>query len=131
MTARLILPAVKTIGEVADLAGVSSATLRWYDKLGLLKPSARSDVGYRLYGREELLRLREILIWRQLGFPLADIQALIDDPDHDLGKAVRRQLAMAGEQLDRFRGLTRGLEIAASAIDAGRALTEDQGVQPR
>jgi len=131
VTARLILPAVKTIGEVADLAGVSSATLRWYDKLGLLKPSARSDVGYRLYGREELLRLREILIWRQLGFPLADIQALIDDPDHDLGKAVRRQLAMAGEQLDRFRGLTRGLEIAASAIDAGRALTEDQGVQPR
>jgi len=131
VTARLILPAVKTIGEVADLAGVSSATLRWYDKHGLQKPSARSDVGYRLYGREELLRLREILIWRQLGFPLADIQALIDDPDHDLGKAVRRQLAMAGEQLDRFRGLTRGLEIAASAIDAGRALTEDQGVQPR
>jgi DNA-binding transcriptional MerR regulator/ABC-type Fe3+-hydroxamate transport system substrate-binding protein len=120
---------MKTIGEVAELAGVSTDTLRWYDKLGLLKPCARSEGGYRLYGRDELLRLREILIWRQLGFPLSDIQSLIDEPEHDLQEAVRRQLGLAASQLDKFHAITRGLELAAAAIDAGRSLAEDDVFQ--
>ncbi|MGH9071250.1 MAG: MerR family transcriptional regulator [Acidimicrobiales bacterium] len=69
--------------------------MRYYDQLGLLKPQARSAAGYRLYGQEDLLRLREILIWRRLGFPLADIAALIDDPGHDRSEALRRQLALS------------------------------------
>jgi DNA-binding transcriptional MerR regulator/ABC-type Fe3+-hydroxamate transport system substrate-binding protein len=117
--------ALKTIGEVAELAGVSSETLRWYDRIGLLKPQARTEAGYRLYGRQELVRLREILIWRHLGFPIADIAALIDDPGHDLAEAVCRQLELATEQLEKFQAITQGLEIAASAIDAGRSPTED------
>jgi DNA-binding transcriptional MerR regulator/ABC-type Fe3+-hydroxamate transport system substrate-binding protein len=117
---------VKTIGEVAELAGVTIKTLRHYDRIGLLKPRARSDAGYRLYGREELERLREILIWRRLGFPLADIAALLDDPDHDRREALRRQLELAGSQLDNFHALTRGLELALRAVDEGRSLAEDQ-----
>jgi DNA-binding transcriptional MerR regulator/ABC-type Fe3+-hydroxamate transport system substrate-binding protein len=116
---------MRTIGEVAELVGVTIGTLRWYDEIGLLKPRARSSAGYRLYGQEELLRLREILIWRQLGFPLADIAVLIDEPEHDRREALDRQLALAGTQLDKFHSLTRGLEVAISALDSGRSLTDE------
>jgi MerR family transcriptional regulator, thiopeptide resistance regulator len=60
---------MKTIGEVAELAGVSTQTLRWYDRIGLLLPCACSDAGYRLYETEELLRLREILNLEAAGVP--------------------------------------------------------------
>jgi DNA-binding transcriptional MerR regulator/ABC-type Fe3+-hydroxamate transport system substrate-binding protein len=117
---------VRTIGEVADLAGTTVKTLHYYDQIGLLKPLARSEAGYRLYGREELLRLREIMIWRRLGFPLADIAALIDEPDHDREDALQRQLELADSQLDKFQGLTRGLKTALAAVHAGGSPTEDE-----
>jgi ABC-type Fe3+-hydroxamate transport system substrate-binding protein/DNA-binding transcriptional MerR regulator len=111
------VPAMKTVGEIAQLSGVTVKTLHHYDKIGLLKP--------RLYGRDELVRLREILIWSQLGFPLRDIARLIDDPTHDRAEALRRQLELAGTQLSKFQSITRGLEIAISALDEGHALSED------
>lgn len=118
--------AVKTIREVADLAGVTIRTLRHYDKVGLLKPLGRSaSSGIRLYGRDELLRLREILVWRQLGFALADIAALIDQPEHDRAEALRRQFELAAGQLDKFRAITRGLERAIAAMRHGCSPTED------
>jgi MerR family transcriptional regulator, thiopeptide resistance regulator len=64
---------MKTVGEVAELAGVTVRTLHHYDELGLLSPSERSEAGYRLYSHEDVARLQEILIWRQLGFVLAEI----------------------------------------------------------
>jgi DNA-binding transcriptional MerR regulator/ABC-type Fe3+-hydroxamate transport system substrate-binding protein len=117
---------MKTIGEVADLAGVSTQTLRWYDRIGLLPPRARSGAGYRLYGTEELLRLREILIWRQLGFPLGDIAALIDDPGHDRAEALRRQRELAVAQRDKFYALTRGLDVALATVDASGSVVEHE-----
>jgi DNA-binding transcriptional MerR regulator/ABC-type Fe3+-hydroxamate transport system substrate-binding protein len=116
---------MRTIGEVAELAGVSTQTLRWYDRIGLLHPRARSDAGYRLYGTDELLRLREVLIWRQLGFPLTDIAALIDDPGHDRAEALRRQRELAVSQRDKFHALTHGLDAALSAVDAARSVGEN------
>jgi DNA-binding transcriptional MerR regulator/ABC-type Fe3+-hydroxamate transport system substrate-binding protein len=116
---------VKTIGEVAELAGVTIETLRHYDRIDLLKPKARSAAGYRLYGRDELLRLREILVWRQLGFPLADISALIDDPAHNRGEALQRQLDLAARQLDKFHSITRGLELAIRALDEVASAEDD------
>ncbi len=62
---------------------MSVRTLRHYDELGLLTPSARSEAGYRLYAREDLDRLQEILVWRQLGFPLAEVRRMLGAPDHD------------------------------------------------
>lgn len=116
---------MKTIHEVASLAGVASSTLRHYDEIGLLKPAARSDAGYRLYGREELLRLREIVIWRELGFPLGEIARLVEDPDHDRLAALQRQLELTGTHRDRLARITQGLESAITAIRQGRSLTED------
>jgi DNA-binding transcriptional MerR regulator/ABC-type Fe3+-hydroxamate transport system substrate-binding protein len=117
---------MRSIGETAALAGVSVQTLRHYERLGLLQPRARSSAGYRLYGREELLRLREILIWRQLGFPLQDVAALIDDPDHDRLDALRRQREIVLDQHSRFGAMLRGLDEAIAATEAGRSPVESE-----
>lgn len=58
-----------SVGQVADFAGVTVRTLHHYDKAGLLSPSDRSRAGYRLYGEADLVRLQQILFYRELGFP--------------------------------------------------------------
>ena len=68
------------IGEVAELAKVSIRLLRHYDEIGLLVPSGRSEAGYRLYAREDLQRLQQILFYRTLEFPLEEIQKLMTLP---------------------------------------------------
>lgn len=79
------------IQEAARLSGVSPKTLRHYDKIGLLRPGEVSESGYRLYGPKELARLREILLLRELGFPLKEIASLLDIPGRDRAEALRRQ----------------------------------------
>ncbi len=66
-----------TIGELANASGVSVRTLHHYDALGLLKPASVAENGYRNYGRAEALRLQEILFYRDLGMPLAEIAAVL------------------------------------------------------
>ena len=63
-------------------------TLHLYDKLGLLKPSVRTEARYRLYGEKELLRLQQILFYRELDFPLKEIGAILDDPAFDVVEAL-------------------------------------------
>ena len=62
-----------TVSELAKMAGVSVRTLHHYDQIGLLKPSSRTAAGYRLYEQPGLLRLQQILFFRELGLPLAEI----------------------------------------------------------
>lgn len=73
------------------MSGVSVRTLRLYDELDLLKPFARTDAGYRLYGETALLRLQQILLYKELDFPLAEIKRLLDDPMFDMLAALEAQ----------------------------------------
>ena len=116
---------MRTIGEVAELAGVSVRTLRHYDELGLLQPSARSEAGYRLYEHADLDRLQEILIWRQLGFPLADIKAMLEAPGHDRAHAIRRQRELAERERERLIAVIRALDAALEAHEKGTHPRED------
>ncbi|NLU91685.1 MerR family transcriptional regulator [Chitinophaga sp. Ak27] len=77
-----------SVKKLSRLAGVSVRTLHLYDKMDLLKPSVRTVAGYRLYGEQELLRLQQILFYRELDFPLKEIGALLDDPTFDLLQAL-------------------------------------------
>lgn len=77
-----------SVKKLAQLAGVSVRTLHLYDRIGLLKPSVRTEARYRLYGKKELLRLQQILFYRELDFPLKDILDILDDPAFDLEQAL-------------------------------------------
>jgi MerR family transcriptional regulator, thiopeptide resistance regulator len=110
---------MKTVGEVAELAAVTVRTLHHYDELGLLSPSGRSDAGYRLYSRDDLARLREILIWRTLGFPLTEIASLLGDPGHDRLAALERQRELIEREIERLGAL-------AAAVDAAIAAHRDR-----
>ena len=79
-----------SIKQVADLAGVTVRTLQYYDKTGLLHPAKRSDKGYRLYGRTELLKLQQILLYKELEIPLKDINQVINNPSFNLLRALEQ-----------------------------------------
>lgn len=82
------------IQEAAKLAGVSIRTLRYYDEIGLLPPGRVTQAGYRLYDDAAMARLQEVLFFRELGFALEDIRAIMTDPGYDREEALRRHRAM-------------------------------------
>lgn len=114
---------MRTVGELADLAGVTVRTLHHYDEIGLLSPSARSPAGYRLYDEADLLRLRQILFYRELDFPLDDIGAIVADKDVDAGAHLRRQHRLLRERIERMCSLVDVIEHEMEAQKLGISLT--------
>ncbi len=82
---------MRTISQVAELTGVSTRTLQYYDEIGLLKPSELTESGYRLYDDEALQKLQQILFFKELGFKLKEIKEILQKPDFDRIKAFKRQ----------------------------------------
>jgi MerR family transcriptional regulator, thiopeptide resistance regulator len=87
------------VGAFAALTGVSIRTLHHYDQLGLLRPSARSEAGYRLYSQQDLLCLQQILTLRYLGFSLKQIGKLLRRPDFDLVASMNIQRGVLRERI--------------------------------
>ena len=94
-----------TVHEVSKRTGVSIRALQYYDSIGLLHPTAVTEAGYRLYDEAALLTLQQILLFRELEFPLKEIRAILSDPDFDRGRAMEQQLRLLKlrrERLDRI-----------------------------
>lgn len=83
---------MKTVKEVSRLTGVSVRTLHHYDAIGLLPPTRVTDAGYRLYDDTALGRLQNILLFRQLQFPLKQIRKILDSPGFDPKEALNQQI---------------------------------------
>lgn len=118
------MPIMRTVGEVAELAGVTVRLLHHYDEIGVLCPSGRSEARYRLYSYSDLERLQEILVWRQLGFPLAEIKSLLADSGHNRAEALRRQRVLVESELGRLGAVARALDEALAALDNGTKVEE-------
>ena len=102
-----------TVHEVSRLTGVSIRTLQYYDSIGLLPPAAYTDAGYRLYDDAEMETLQQILLFRELEFPLKDIRRIIMSPSFDRMKALEQQielLQMKKEHLENLIRLARGIK---------------------
>ncbi|MBQ8111048.1 MAG: MerR family transcriptional regulator [Clostridia bacterium] len=103
-----------TVHEVSALTGVSIRALQYYDRIGLLPPAKRTEAGYRLYDGAALERLQQILLFRELEFPLKEISRIVDSPDFDRSKALAQQielLTLKKEHLENLIDLARGLQL--------------------
>jgi len=85
---------MRTVTEIAKLTGVSVRTLHHYDAIGLLKPTQITEAGYRLYDEAALERLYLILLFREIGFPLKEIQGILDAPDYDRNRVLEQQVEL-------------------------------------
>jgi MerR family transcriptional regulator, thiopeptide resistance regulator len=112
------------VGEVAALAGVTVRTLHHYDQIGLLSPSGRSAAGYRLYAPADLDRLHQVLVYRELGFSLEDVAALLDDADPV--EHLRRQHRLLLERLGRTQAMVAAVEKEMEARAMGVPLTPEE-----
>lgn len=111
---------MKTVKEVAKISGVSVRTLHHYDAIGLLKPAAVTDAGYRLYDDTALERLQSILLFRQLQFPLKEIREILDAPDFDSQAALAQQielLRLQKEHLEELIAFAQKIQKGGNTMD--------------
>ena len=101
---------MRTVKEVSDITGISVRTLHYYDEIGLLKPSAKSEVGYRLYDDKALETLKQVLFFREFGIPLKDIKSMIDDPAVDKAQILRLHRKMLLAEKERIERLVSGID---------------------
>ena len=103
-----------TVNEVSKLTGVSIRTLQYYDRIGLLHPAGHTEAGYRLYDDAALETLQQILLFRELEFPLKDIKEIISSPDFDRSKALDQQirlLTLKKEHIENLIDLAKGIKL--------------------
>lgn len=108
---------MRTVHEVSRLSGVSIRTLHHYDAIGLLPATEVTDSGYRLYDDAALERLQNILLYRELEFPLKEIRTILDSPDFDRNKALEQQIGLLELRREHLQGL----------IDLARRMKENGG----
>ena len=118
-----------TVGAVARMSGVTVRTLHHYDEIGLLRPSGRSDNGYRRYADGDLERLQRILFYRELGFGLDDIGKVMTDGDADAVGHLRRQHAMLLDRIGRMERMVAAVEKAMEADTMGISLTPEERLE--
>lgn len=102
-----------TTSQVADITGISTRTLQYYDEINLLKPSALTPSGYRLYNDETLQELQQILFFKELGFKLKEIKEILQKPEYDRIQSFKKQkelLLLKRNRIDRLVELLSRLE---------------------
>lgn len=124
---------MRTVRQVAKAAGISVRTLHHYDAIGLLRPGHIGTNGYRYYGREELLRLQQILFYRELGLPLAEIAAVLDDPAFDPLAALRQHRAALEGRIGHYRTLIRTIDRTIASLEKDEHMEDNDyyaGIAP-
>lgn len=109
-----------SIKEIADLAGVTTRTLRYYDELGLLEPAETGENRYRYYDHDCLLRLQQILFFRELDVPLKEIELIMNKPNFDLLSALENHRSA-------LHGKVRRLETLIGTLDQTVACVKGEG----
>jgi len=98
------------VREFANLAGVTVRTLQYYDKEGLLKPSLYTEAKHRLYRREDLLRLQQILTLKYMGFSLEEIRSLLHNPTYEVRASLEIQKEAIDQRISELQKVSAALE---------------------
>lgn len=105
---------MKTVKDVSDITGISIRTLRYYDEIGLLKPTQLTETGYRLYDNEALARLQEIMFFKELEIPLSDIKIILENPNYNRKQALLNQKSLLEQKRNH---INRTIELIENVID--------------
>ena len=115
-----------SIHALVELAGVSARTLRYYDKIGLLKPKGTTEAGYRLYGQEEVDLLQQILFYRALGVPLKEITRIVQADDFDRLHALKTHLSALRARQAQTAALIQSVEKTIRSIKGGAEMSDSE-----
>ena len=105
---------MKTVKDVSDITGISIRTLRYYDEIGLLKPTQLTETGYRLYDNEALARLQEIMFFKELEILLSDIKIILENPNYNRKQALLNQKSLLEQKRNH---INRTIELIENVID--------------
>lgn len=117
-----------TVGRAATLVGVSVKTLHHWDAIDLVRPSGRTWAGYRVYSGEDIARIHRVLVYRELGFALAEIGRILDDPRADARDHLRRQRSQLEERIARLQKMVGAVDQMLEATETGMRLTPEEQV---
>jgi DNA-binding transcriptional MerR regulator len=115
-----------TVKQLSKLAGVTPRTLHHYDAIGLLKPSRVGDNGYRYYGEDALLRLQQILFYRELDIPLDDIKKIMGRRDFDVLGALQSHKEALNKQVSRLNRLIHTVDNTINHLKGKDIMSEKQ-----
>jgi DNA-binding transcriptional MerR regulator len=115
-----------TVRQVARLSGVSARTLHFYDEVGLLEPAYHAANGYRFYEEPQLLTLQQILFYRELGFELKQIKAILGRPDFEKAKALMAHREVLEETLARTRTLLQTIDKTTEHLKGGQQMPNEE-----
>jgi DNA-binding transcriptional MerR regulator len=115
-----------TVKQLSKLAGVTPRTLHFYDQIGLLKPSQVGENGYRYYGEQALLRLQQILLYRQLDLPLEDIRRILENPDFDVLRALESHKQELRKRIARMERLAATVDDTILHLKEKKPMSQKQ-----
>jgi len=115
-----------TVKELAKLSGVTTRTLHYYDEINLLKPAYHSENGYRYYEKEQLLRLQQIMFYRELDLPLAIIQEILSNSSFNLISALTSHKQNLSKQAERLQGLMNTIDQTIKHIKGEKQMSDEQ-----
>ncbi|GGA81461.1 MerR family transcriptional regulator [Ornithinibacillus halotolerans] len=113
-----------TVNKLAKISGVSGRTLRYYDKIGLLKPARVNSSGYRIYGQKEVDLLQQILFYRELEVSLEDIKEIIHQPDFDRKLALKNHYEELKDKRARLDKIMATVEKTIASIEGGNPMQD-------
>lgn len=101
---------MRTVKEISNITGISVRTLHYYDEIGLLEPTDKSDAGYRLYDDKAIERLQQILFFREFDIPLKEIKAVMENPALDRNQILQMQRKMLMAKIERMERLVASID---------------------
>lgn len=118
---------MKTVKQVSQMAGISIRTLRYYDEIGLLRPTTVTEAGYRLYDDKALERLQEIMFFKELDMPLETIRHILEHPALDRQEVLKMQKRLLEKKRNRLNGIIELIDDVMKGVNEMNfnAFTED------
>lgn len=101
---------MRTVNQISDITGISVRTLHYYDEIGILKPTCKSEAGYRLYDDEALKTLQQILFFREFDIPLKEIKSVMENPTLDRNQILEMQRKMLMAKKERLERLIHSID---------------------